>query len=230
MTKCVAVGLNLNVSQFSHILVDDAVCFCKIDNVHGLKDLGKSNKKMRATSWPSSILLFFLSYLRPLPEPLRLLLELELLVELLLEELVPLLRVLLLELLTLPLELPLVPLLRVLLLELFTLLLELPLLPLGRLLLFELFMRLLELLLPVRPLELLLVPLLELPTLPLPLLTFGRLLSELPLLAEPADVPLLKLPELMLPPLGLGLTVALGAAPFSLGFGSGLLFHSWLAG
>ena len=107
--------------------------------------------------------------------------------ELLLEELEPLLRVLLFELPTRLLELPLVPLLRVLLLELFTLPLELPLVPLGRLLLFEPFTRPLELpVLPVRPLD---EP---------PLLTFGRL--ELPplgvgagglLVPELVEVPLL---------------------------------------
>ena len=144
-----------------------------------------------------AVLIFavFLSYLRPLPEPPRLLFEFELLVEL-----VPLLRVLLLVLPTRLLELPLVPLLRVLLLELFTLPLVLPLVPLGRLLLFELFTRPLELLVvPTRPLEL---PLLVfgrvlVPLRPLdepPLLTLGRLLSELPLLGVGAGgllVPLL---------------------------------------
>ena len=30
-----SVGLNLDVSQLSHILVDDAVAICKIDDVHG---------------------------------------------------------------------------------------------------------------------------------------------------------------------------------------------------
>lgn len=152
--------------------------------------------------------LFLFSYLRPLPEPLRLL-ELELLVELLFDELLPLLRVL--PLLLLPtrlLELPLVPLLRVLLLELFTLPLELPLVPLvplGRLLSFELFtLPLEEPVVPVRPLELLLVfgrVLVPLPVRPLdelvplelwpevepvvdPLSTFGRRLFEPPLLPD----------------------------------------------
>lgn len=145
-------------------------------------------------------LLFLFSYLRPLPEPLRLL-ELELLVELPFDELLPLLRVL--PLLLLP-----------------TRLLELPLVPLGRLLSFELFtLPLEEPVVPVRPLELLLVfgrVLVPLPVRPLdelvplelwpevepvvdPLSTFGRRLFEPPLLPdteplfpEPVDeVPLL---------------------------------------
>jgi hypothetical protein len=33
--ESVSVGLNFNVPQLSHILVDDAVCFCKIDDFHG---------------------------------------------------------------------------------------------------------------------------------------------------------------------------------------------------
>ena len=31
----VSIGLNLNIPQLSHILVDDAVCLCKIDDSHG---------------------------------------------------------------------------------------------------------------------------------------------------------------------------------------------------
>ena len=152
------------------------------------------------------------------------------------------------------LELPLA--LRVLLLELellrLTLLLPLRLLaellvvPLGRLLL-ELFpTRLLELLLPVRPVvELLLVPLGRLlefgrPTL-LPLFGVLPLLDPLllgllgftlpPLLFGAGGLPpLWLLPLLMLPPLAFGLTVAVGAGVLLLGFGSGLLFHSCVAG
>ena len=141
---------------------------------------------------------FFCSfYLRPELEPLRVLLELE---EFLVE-LLPLL----------------VPLGRLLLLELFTRLLELLpervlelLVPLGRLLLLELFTRPLVLpVLPVRPLvpELVEVPLLifgrvlvpPLPMRPLdepPLLTFGRLLSELPLLGAGGLLPLFEAPLL----------------------------------
>lgn len=233
----------MDVSKFSHILVDDAVGFCKIDDFHDLKDLGKGRKKLRTAFRPSSFLSFFslvLYYLRPLPDAefvealLRLPLELlELLVELLplllLDELVPLLRVLLFELFARLLELPLVPLLRLLLLELFTLPLELPLVPLGRLLLFEPFTRPLVAepveapllvfgrvltLFPVRPLAL---PLL---VRPLSLLTLGRSLL-FPLFGTTA-LPLVLLPELMLPPLGLGLTVALGAGSLPLGLGSGL--------
>lgn len=180
-------------------------------------------------------------YLRPPPDvefveaPLRLLLELfeflvELLPLLLLDELVPLLRVLLLELFARLLELPLVPLLRLLLLELFTLPLELPLVPLGRLLLFEPFTRPL-LLLPVRPLVaepveapllmfVLVLVLFPVRPLALPLLTLGRSLL-LPLFGVTV-LPLVLPPELMLPPLVLGLTVALGADSLPLGLGSGL--------
>lgn len=127
----------------------------------------------------------------------------------------------------------------------------------GRLLLLELFTRLLEPLFPVRPFELLLVPLgrlllLELLTRPLlllPLLPVELLpLLTRPLLLLPLDEPLLLafareelpplfgagelllFPELMLPALGFGFTVAEGAGSLLLGFGSGLLFHSWVAG
>ena len=136
-------------------------------------------------------LIFCSVYLRPELEPLRVLLELEeLLVELLprLELLVPLGRLLLLELFTRLLEL-----LPERVLEL--------LVPLGRLLLFELFTLLFELLplLPVRPFELpllifgrvLVPPLLMRPLDEPPLLTFGRLLSELPLLGAGGLLPLL---------------------------------------
>ena len=180
-------------------------------------------------------LVFFLSYLRPLPAeaPLRLLLEeIELLVELEL----PLRDELLLELLGLALEL------------LFGRLLEpltlLELLPLGRLLVLGRVL-LLELLLPLGRLT---VPLdegrllLELSTL---LELFGRevllLLGRLTLpLLLPAGrlsvfgrllgVALPPLPELMLPTGPLGLTVALGATSL-LGLGISLLLHSgWVAG
>ena len=189
-----------------------------------------------------------MSYLRPLlAEPVvpRLLFdELELLVEL-----VPLLRVeLLLELLVLALE----PLLGRLL-EPFTLLELVPLgrevLPLGRLTLLELLLgrltlpfvagRVLE---PLTLLELLgrevllLGRLTELLALPLAdpllpgrltlLLPAGRLsvLGRLPELAAPP------FPELMLPAGPLGLTVALGATSL-LGLGISLLLHSgWLPG
>ena len=140
---------------------------------------------------------------------------------LLLEELVPLLRVLLLELLTRPLLELLVPEERLLLLESFTLprlelLLVRPLelvVPLGRSLLLLRFTLLLELpLLAERVVPLLL--LLRF-TLPLPL--------ELPLLDEVEPfVSLLWLPELMLPALESGLTVALGAGSLPLG----MSFHS----
>lgn len=172
--------------------------------------------------------MFFLLfvYLRPLPEPLRLLLV--------------------------PLELDelLVELLPLLLLD------ALLLVPAGRLLLLELLARLLELLFPVRPLELLPVPLgrvllLELLTRPLlPLLPWELLpLFTRPLLLLPLDEPLLvfgraelppllgaggllPLPELMLPALGFGLTVALGASllPLLLGAGGGVPPLKWLAG
>lgn len=199
VTEGVAVGLNFYIPQFSHILVDDTVAFCKIDDVHGNIVLAKVVKKRRQPYDCPRFFIICLSYLRPLPEPLRLLLELELLVELPFDELLPLLRVLLL-LPTRLLELPLLPLLRVLLLELFTLPLELPLVPLGRPLSLELFTRPLEEpVVPVRPLELLLVfgrVLVPLPVRPLdePLLsTFGRLLLEPALfpLDEPDEVPLL---------------------------------------
>lgn len=162
-------------------------------------------------------------YLRPLPEPLRLLLD--------------------------PLELDelLVELLPLLLLD------ALLLVPAGRLLLLELFARLLELLFPVRPLEVLPVPLgrvllLELLTRPLlPLLPWELLpLFTRPLLLLPLDEPLLTfergelpplfgagllpLPELMLPALGFGLTVALGASLLPLLLGGGVPPLKWLAG
>ena len=143
------------------------------------------------------------------------------------------------------LELPLA--LRVLLLELELLRLTL-LLPLRLLAeLLEVFpTRLLELLLPVRPVvELLLVPLGRLlefgrPTL-LPLFGVLPLLDPLllgllgftlpPLLFGAGGLPpLWLLPLLMLPPLAFGLTVAVGAGVLLLGLGSGLLFHSWVAG
>ena len=189
-------------------------------------------------------LLFFLSYLRPLLEPLRLPLdELELLVEL-----VPLLRDELLELLVLALELLLVRLLEPLtLLELLPLgrevlllgRLTLPLVA-GRVLepltLLELFGRevplllgrLTELLVELLLLGRLTEPLL-LPAVPLGrLLVLGRALLELPLLT--AGVLPLPLPELMLPAFSLGLTVALGAM-LLLGLGISLLLHSgWVAG
>ena len=116
--------------------------------------------------------------------------------------------------------------------------LELPV-PLVLLLLLELFTRLPELVLPVRGLELVVVPLgrlVLLGRLTLPLLPVRPLLLPLPegvlgaLVTEPIEVPLLALPWLMLPPLAFGLTVAVGAGASLLGFGSGLLFQSWVAG
>lgn len=133
------------------------------------------------------------------------------------------------------------------LLEPLELLEELPLLEalpvaLGRLLLLELFTRLLELVLLVRGLALVVVALgrlLLLGRLTLPLFPVRPLLLPLPegtlgltLLLDPpllvADG--LLLPWLMLPPLAFGLTVAVGAGVLLLGLGSGLLFHSWVAG
>lgn len=127
--------------------------------------------------------------------------------------------------------------------------LELPV-PLVLLLLVELFTRLPELVLPVRELELVVVPLgrlVLLGRLTLPLLPVRPLLLPLPegvlgltllleppllgaLVTEPIEVPLLALPWLMLPPLAFGLTVAVGAGASLLGFSSGLLFQSWVAG
>ena len=155
VAESVAVALDFDVPQLGHVLVDDAVAVSEIDDVHGSKDLGKGRKKLRTAFRPSSFFIVFLSYLRPLLDPPRLLLELleelllvplerllllELLARLLplllrLEELVevPLERLLLLELLARLFELLLVPLLGRLLLPLFTRLLELLLLPLGRL-------------------------------------------------------------------------------------------------
>jgi hypothetical protein len=37
----VAIVLDMDVSQLSHILVDDAVAFCKVDDFHGLKVLSQ---------------------------------------------------------------------------------------------------------------------------------------------------------------------------------------------
>jgi len=125
--------------------------------------------------------------------------------------------------------------------------LELPtrlelLVPLVLLLLVELFTRLPELVLPVSELELVVVPLgrlVLLGRLTLPLLPVRPLLLPLPegtlgltLLLEPPlfGVDELLLPWLMLPPLAFGLTVAVGAGALLLGFGSGLLFQSWMAG
>ena len=192
-------------------------------------------------------LVFFLSYLRPLPAeaPLRLLLEeIELLVELEL----PLRDELLLELLGLALELlfgrllepltllELLPLGRLLVLGR-VLLLEL-LLPLGRLTvpldegrlllelltLLELFGREVLLLLGrlTVPLELPFVELLLLGRLTLPLLLPAGRLSVFGRLLGVALPPL---PELMLPTGPLGLTVALGATSL-LGLGISLLLHS----
>ena len=196
-------------------------------------------------------LVFFWSYLRPLPAeaPLRLLLEeLELLVELEL----PLWDELLLELLGLALELLLGR-----LLEPLTLLELLPLgrlLVLGRVLLLELLLPLGRLTVPLDEGRLLLelLTLLELfgrevllllgrLTVPLELpfveLLLGRL--TLPLLLPAGrlsvfgrllGVALPPLPELMLPTGPLGLTVALGATSL-LGLGISLLLHSgWVAG